>query len=207
MQRLFDAAEVQVEQIRQRTRKGSLQALRNAVLLKAVYAFGLRRSEAVGLDLSDLRVNPKAADYGRFGGVFIRWAKVVSRRPTQAAHRADGARDGLDRRNSRPLPGGGPAVFRGRCSPRFWLTERCGAPLLFPGFSDARPLHSGTFGARLLRYGITPHAGRNTAMVTLAADLPATVVADLLRHPRGHRYPVGAPSQTRLVHLPGPTPN
>jgi hypothetical protein len=54
------------------------------------------------------------------------------------------------------------------------------APLLFPGFSDARPLHSGTFGARLLRYGLTPHAGRNTATVTLAADLPASVLADLL---------------------------
>ena len=54
------------------------------------------------------------------------------------------------------------------------------APLLFPGFSDARPLHSGTFGARLLRYGLTPHAGRNTAMMTLAADLPASVLADLL---------------------------
>jgi integrase len=37
-------------------------------------------------------------------------------------------------------------------------TTDSSAPLLFPGFSDARPLHSGTFGARLLRYGITPHA-------------------------------------------------
>ena len=54
------------------------------------------------------------------------------------------------------------------------------APLLFPGFSDTRPLHSGTFGTRLLRYGLTPRAGRNTAMLTLAADLPASVLADLL---------------------------
>lgn len=35
-------------------------------------------------------------------------------------------------------------------------------------------------GERLLRYGLTPHAGRNTAMMALAADLPASVLADLL---------------------------
>lgn len=60
VQTLFDAADSEVEQIRRRTRKGWLQALRNAVLLKTVYAFGLRRAEAVGLDLSDLQSNPKA---------------------------------------------------------------------------------------------------------------------------------------------------
>ena len=54
------------------------------------------------------------------------------------------------------------------------------APLLFPGFNHTQPLHSGTFGTRLLRHGLTPHAGRNTAMVTLAADLPASVLADML---------------------------
>ena len=53
-------------------------------------------------------------------------------------------------------------------------------PPLFPGFNHAQPLHPGTFGARLLRHGITPRAGRNTAMLTLAADLPAAVLADLL---------------------------
>lgn len=75
VQTLFDAADAEVEQIRRRARKDSLQALRNAVLLKTVYAFGLRRAETVGLDLSDLRTNPKASDYGRFGGLFVRWAK------------------------------------------------------------------------------------------------------------------------------------
>jgi hypothetical protein len=54
------------------------------------------------------------------------------------------------------------------------------APLLFPGFNHSHPLDSRTFGGRLLRSGITPHAGRNTAMITLAADLPASVLADLL---------------------------
>jgi hypothetical protein len=35
------------------------------------------------------------------------------------------------------------------------------------------------FGVRLHRYGIDAHAGRNTARLTLAAELPAAVLADL----------------------------
>ena len=54
MQRLFDAADGEVEWIRGLRRKGWLPALRDAALPK-VYAFGLRRSETVGLDLADFR--------------------------------------------------------------------------------------------------------------------------------------------------------
>ena len=35
------------------------------------------------------------------------------------------------------------------------------------------------FGARLHRYGIDAHVGRNTARLALAAELPASVLADL----------------------------
>ena len=35
------------------------------------------------------------------------------------------------------------------------------------------------FGVRLHRYGIDAHAGRNTGRLALAADLPASVLADL----------------------------
>ncbi len=58
-----------------RGRKGALAAQRDAVLLKTIYAFGLRRREAWGLDLADLRHNPNVADFGRVGGVFVRWGK------------------------------------------------------------------------------------------------------------------------------------
>ena len=34
-------------------------------------------------------------------------------------------------------------------------------------------------GVRLHRYGIDAHAGRNTARLALAAELPASVLADL----------------------------
>ena len=35
------------------------------------------------------------------------------------------------------------------------------------------------FGVRLHRYGIDAHAGRNTGRLALAAELPASVLADL----------------------------
>ncbi|HEY6425093.1 MAG TPA: tyrosine-type recombinase/integrase [Pseudonocardiaceae bacterium] len=75
VQRLFDAADGRVEEIRARHRKGAIPAMRDSALLKTVYAFGLRRQEAVGLDVCDLRRNPKVAAYGRYGGLFVRWGK------------------------------------------------------------------------------------------------------------------------------------
>ncbi len=47
VQELFDAADGRVEAIRARGRKGAVAALRDAVRLKTIYAYGLRRREAV----------------------------------------------------------------------------------------------------------------------------------------------------------------
>lgn len=62
-----------------------------------------------------------------------------------------------------------------------WTLARMGtlAPWLFPGQSPARPAVDILFGIRLQRHGISAHAGRNTARLALAADLPASVLADL----------------------------
>lgn len=65
VQALFDAAESLVDDIRKRGRKGARAAQRDAVLIKTIYAFGLRRREAWGLDLADLRHNPHVAQFGR----------------------------------------------------------------------------------------------------------------------------------------------
>jgi hypothetical protein len=62
-----------------------------------------------------------------------------------------------------------------------WTLARLGtpAPWLFPGQSPARPTVDILFGIRLQRHGIKAHAGRNTARLALAAELPASVLADL----------------------------
>ncbi|WP_157488710.1 tyrosine-type recombinase/integrase [Pseudofrankia sp. DC12] len=76
VQALFDAADGLVEEIRGRGRKGALPAMRDAALLKTIYAFGLRRREARGLDLTDLRRSPKTAQYGQYGALFVRYGKA-----------------------------------------------------------------------------------------------------------------------------------
>ncbi len=76
VQALFDAADARVDKIRARRRKGALPALRDAVLLKFVYAFGLRRREAAMADLVDLRSNAKFPDFGRYGAMSVRHGKA-----------------------------------------------------------------------------------------------------------------------------------
>jgi hypothetical protein len=50
---------------------------------------------------------------------------------------------------------------------------------LFPGNHTNRPANAHYLSQRLRRHGIQPHAGRNTARIALAAELPASVLADL----------------------------
>lgn len=76
VQALFDAADARVGTIRSNRRKGSLPALRDAVLLKFCYAFGLRRREATMTDVVDLRNNAKLPDFGRFGALSVRHGKA-----------------------------------------------------------------------------------------------------------------------------------
>ena len=83
VQALFDAADGRVEQIRARHRKGILVALRDSALLKTIYAFGLRRAEACGLDLVDLRHNPKIGEYGQYGALFVRHGKSSNGGPAK----------------------------------------------------------------------------------------------------------------------------
>lgn len=126
VQALFDAADGHVEVIRKQHRKGGLAAMRDAALLKTIYAFGLRRREAWGLDLSDLRHNPKMAAFGRFGGLFVRWGKSSrgsrpKRRTVLTVPEMDWIvpvfRQWLE--EVRPLFGAGSV-------PAFWVTERAG---------------------------------------------------------------------------------
>jgi site-specific recombinase XerD len=126
VQALFDAADGRVEQIRSRGRKGALAAQRDAALLKVVYAFGLRRREAWGLDLADLRRNPQVPQFAGYGAVFVRWGKSSNgsppkRRTVLMVPEMDWAVPVLQQwvEEVRPLfsPGSLAAL---------WVTERCG---------------------------------------------------------------------------------
>ena len=76
LQTLFDVADARVSTITTAGRKGALAALRDSQILKTAYAFGLRRREVLGLDLTDIRSNPKAKQWGRYGAVHVRWGKA-----------------------------------------------------------------------------------------------------------------------------------
>lgn len=124
VQALFDAADDRVEAIRCRGRKGALAALRDAVMLKTTYAFGLRRREVVMLDVADFRRNPRAPGYGLFGSAQVRYGKSSrggspKRRTVLTVPQLDWVVEILGewRDQHRPLwnPGAHPALF---------LTER-----------------------------------------------------------------------------------
>jgi site-specific recombinase XerD len=126
VQALFDAADGRVEQIRTRGRKGALAAHRDAVLLKTVYAFGLRRREAWGLDVTDLRHNPKAAQFDRFGAVLVRWGKSSrggppKRRTVLTVPEMDWVVPVLQQWLDEVRP-----LFTPGAHPALWVTERCG---------------------------------------------------------------------------------
>ena len=53
-------------------------------------------------------------------------------------------------------------------------------PWLFPGASPARPMAAHTLGTRLRTLGVPPRLARNTALMDLANQLPAPVLAQLL---------------------------
>lgn len=141
VQALFDAADGLVESIRARGRKGALAAQRDAIVLKVVYAFGLRRREAWGLDVADLHGNPKVPDYGKAGCLFVRWGKSSrggqpKRRSVLLVPEMDWVVDALRQwlEDLRPM-------FGQTRHPALFLSERAGRLSLRSinrAFSDAR---------------------------------------------------------------------
>jgi hypothetical protein len=65
-------------------------------------------------------------------------------------------------------------------APATTLTRLAGPPRwLFPGNDPTRPASHAHLCTGLSRHGITAHAARNTAVGTLAAELPAPVLASI----------------------------
>jgi site-specific recombinase XerD len=125
VQALFDAADGHVEEIQAQHRKGALAAMRDSAVLKTVYAFGLRRQEACCLDLADLRRNPRAADFGRFGAMFVRFGKASrgsppKRRTVLTVPEFDWIVGVLEHYLQEVRP-----AFSPNRHPALWITERC----------------------------------------------------------------------------------
>lgn len=76
LQRFFDHADAEVDRIRRNRRKGALAAFRDAALFKVVYGWGLRRREAVMLDLADLHAHAGAPAFAGLGALHVRWGKA-----------------------------------------------------------------------------------------------------------------------------------
>lgn len=124
LQSLFDVADARVSAITTAGRKGALAALRDSQLLKTTYAFGLRRREVLGLELTDIRSNPKAKQWGRYGAVHVRWGKASrgsppKRRTVLALPEFDWAIEGLRRYVEDFRPRFGQAA-----NSSLWPTER-----------------------------------------------------------------------------------
>ena len=185
LQALFDAADERVERIRSLKRKGVLAAHRDAITIKTIYAFGLRRREACGLELADLRRNPNVPTWGRFGALEVRWGKGVSgsrprRRTVLLVPEFDWLPDlmrlWVDELRSGFNPGAHPAL---------WMTERAGRVQVSrldenfaeiraaAGLPDELTLHSlrHSYITHLLEFGypelfVQQQAGHNYASTT-----------------------------------------
>ncbi|MER5850569.1 tyrosine-type recombinase/integrase [Streptomyces sp. NPDC002012] len=75
LQKFFDYCDDRVERAIRKGRKGALHAYRDATMFKVIYAWGLRRTEASRLDVTDFHRNPKAPEFGRYGGLQVRYGK------------------------------------------------------------------------------------------------------------------------------------
>lgn len=126
VQALFDAADARADTARGIGRKGVLTGLRDSVVLKTVYAFGLRRREVHGLDLADRRRAPKAPQYGEYGALFVRWGKASKgspprRRTVLTVPQMDWIVGVLDHWVSEVRP-----QFQPGALSALWVTERVG---------------------------------------------------------------------------------
>src|SRR5262249_12524843 len=76
LQAFFDHADVEIGRVRELGRKGWLPALRDSVLFKTAYAFGLRNAEVRKLRTIDFERNPHAREFGRYGALEVRFGKA-----------------------------------------------------------------------------------------------------------------------------------
>lgn len=81
LQLFFDTADKMARTIQASGRKGALSAYRDAQFFKTVYAYGLRRREAIMLDTTDLHHNPEIPQWENYGQLRIRHGKALKGSP------------------------------------------------------------------------------------------------------------------------------
>ncbi|MFF9984622.1 tyrosine-type recombinase/integrase [Streptomyces erythrochromogenes] len=126
IQALFDAADARPRKILGQGRKGTLTALRDAAVIKTIYAYGTRRTESSRVDLVDLRRNRKAPQFGAFGTMAVRFGKSSKgappkRRTVLTVPEMDWVVDVLGEWATEIRPRLAPGKH-----PALWVTERVG---------------------------------------------------------------------------------
>ncbi|WP_346346804.1 tyrosine-type recombinase/integrase [Streptomyces sp. SID161] len=107
-------------------RKGALTALRDAAVLKTIYAYDTRRTESSKVDLVDLRRSPKVPQFRCYGTMMVRFGKASKgappeRRTVLMVPEMDWAVDVPDEWVTEIRPHFSPGRH-----PALWVTERVG---------------------------------------------------------------------------------
>lgn len=199
LQRLFDTADEAVARASGSRRKGWLAAFRDATMLKAIYGWGLRRTETAMLDTVDFTPNPAAPSLGRFGTCHVRFGKAQRGSPPKRRSVATvmpWAAEALEQYLVEVRPG-----YASSEHPAVWLTERGGR--ISPRQIDER------FALCRARAGLpgelTVHCLRHSYVSHLIED---GVDPLFVQHQVGHSWAsttaiytsVGADAKNRMLH-------
>ena len=164
LQRFFDHCDGRVAALETSGRKGWLAAYRDAVLFKTIYGWGLRRTEAAMLDVTDWGSNSKFAQFGAYGVLRVRYGKASRGTPprqrtvlTVMEWAAKGVAEWVD--EIRPAYGIGAARM-------LWPTERAGR--VSPAAIDAR--FAEYRDALSLEAALSPHCLRHSYISHLLED-------------------------------------
>ena len=159
---------------------------------------GRARQQASGLDddtrwsIVDRLLHDESLDLGdRVGGCLVllygqQLSRIVELTRDQVSSDGNSARLGLGPTEIQvPEPLGALLTRLASCGrPHRGVGSPAETPWLFTGLHAGRPLTASHLGARLRRLGIGTIKGRSGAMMHLAGQLPAAVLADLLNlHP------------------------